>query len=209
MKNCRKNNHGFTIVELLVTLMVSSIILSAVATLAFAISSASKGNEEIIQKQSRIRFAQVRLKELIQNCKMICNATTTDIAIWKSDSDSDNKIDFGELVYIDAATTPGSLKIIEFENTVGSSILLSEITSGVIKGWLIANRLKSQSVIFDDCQNISFSFDVVPPRSRIATIGFEYAGPDSIKKYEISSKMICNSSYLLTPANVLVILDDD
>lgn len=209
MKNHRTNNSGFTIVELLVALMVSAIILSAVATLAFAITSANSGSDEIIQKQSRLRFAQVRLKELIQNSKMICNSTATDIAIWKSDSDNDNKIDTGELVYIDTATTPGSLKILEFENAVGSSISLSQIKSGVIKGWLITNMLKSQNVLFDNCQNVSFSFDVATPRSSIATIKFEYSGPDGIKKYEISSKKICNSNYLLTAANAIVALDDD
>jgi prepilin-type N-terminal cleavage/methylation domain-containing protein len=209
MKNYRVNNQGFTVVELLVTLMVSSIILCAVATLAFAISSANSGSDDISQKQMRIRFAQIQLKELIQNCKMICNATATDIAIWRSDDDNDNEIDTGELVYIDAATTVGSLKIMEFENSVGSSLGLSQIRSGAIKGWLITNMLKRQSVIFDDCQNVSFGFDVAPPRSSIATVKFEYSGPDGIKKYEISSKMICDSSYLLTSANELVVLDDD
>lgn len=208
MRNYKLHNHGFTIVELLVTLMVSAIILTAVVTLASAIGYASKGSDEISQKQARIRFSQIRFKELVQNCKMICNSTATDIAIWKSDTDGDNQIDTGELVYIDAATTPGSLKIIEFNNG-GSHILLSQIKSGAIKGTLIANMLKNQGVILADIQNISFSFDVAPPRSSLAVIRFEYAGPDSIKKYEISSKMICNSSYLLNSLNELVTLDDD
>ena len=69
----------------MVGLMVTSIILSAVATLAFAMSSASTAGGDSALRQAELRNATVRLSELIGNCKMICAAPGTDLAVWTAD----------------------------------------------------------------------------------------------------------------------------
>jgi len=66
-------NKGFTLVELMVvTLIVTGIIMSAIATLAFAFSSAYDATDDTDRKQAQVRYASLRISELIRHCKLIC-----------------------------------------------------------------------------------------------------------------------------------------
>ena len=47
MKTKNKNRKGFTLAELLIALMITSIILSAVATLAYSLGTANKITSEM------------------------------------------------------------------------------------------------------------------------------------------------------------------
>ena len=68
-KNQRQ--YGFTLVELLVALMVSSIVLSAVATLAYATSSAKEATDDMGREQAQLRQASMRLTDLIKQSNQI------------------------------------------------------------------------------------------------------------------------------------------
>ncbi len=63
----RKKQRGFTLVELLVALMVTSIIFGAVATLAYAVGTAHDASDDTSQKQTYVRFATLRISELIRH----------------------------------------------------------------------------------------------------------------------------------------------
>lgn len=202
-------NKGFTLIELLTAIMVCSIILTAIASLSFAINVANKDTDEMIEKQTRVRFTQIQLNELFKNCKMICSSTSSDIAIWTKDTDSDNQIDTGEIVYVDTGSGNDSLKILRFGNVPGSSVSLDQFRSGTIKGWLVSNVLLSEAVILEGLTNIEFVFDVNPPRSNFVSIKFDYSGPDSIETYEICSRLLSDSDYLIDASDDLVASDDD
>ncbi len=58
---------GFTLFELMISLAISAIILTAVASLTYAVSYAIKDTEEISHKQARIRMATLKIKELVKN----------------------------------------------------------------------------------------------------------------------------------------------
>ena len=55
-RNRRQTPGGFTLVELLVALMVTSIILSAVATLAYAMTRANDQTSDTAQKQALLEI---------------------------------------------------------------------------------------------------------------------------------------------------------
>ena len=52
---------GFTLVELLLALIVTGIILTAVTTLAFAVGAANDATDDTSQKQAQVRFATLRI----------------------------------------------------------------------------------------------------------------------------------------------------
>ena len=89
---------GFTLIELLIALVVTSIVLAAVSTLAFALSSASKTSDNTNLIQSQVRLTTLKIQELVRNCSLICTINNDDIAIWRSDDNSDNNININELV---------------------------------------------------------------------------------------------------------------
>ena len=84
MKNSRCEN-GFTLIELLVALVVTSIIMTAVATLAYAMSSANDATDDTSRKQAQIRFATLKISDLIRHSRLVCYADGDDIAVWRAD----------------------------------------------------------------------------------------------------------------------------
>ena len=95
------NSKGFTLAELLMGLMITSIISLAVATLAFALGNISNTTADVNEKQAQLRTATLRISELIAQSKLICSSFSSGIAIWRSDDNGDNKINPGELVYLE------------------------------------------------------------------------------------------------------------
>lgn len=204
----KKLKSGWTLIELLMALMVSSIILAAVATFAAAISSANTGADEIQQKQARLRTAMVKLSEVIKYSKMVCYSSATDIAIWTEDKDNDIQIDSDEIVYIEKGESSNYIKITEFNYVAGTSITMSQIINGTAKSWLMTNAFKGQYTLIDNCSNVVFNFDETPPAAKIVSIKFDYPSLDKLSSYEINSKIICDSGYLLDSGD-LVSSDDD
>jgi len=100
MRNTRCEN-GFTLVELLVALVVTSIILAAVATLTYALGSANETSDDTSEKQAQVRYATLRISELIRYCKLICAAPGDDLAVWRADDNADGEINPQELVYLE------------------------------------------------------------------------------------------------------------
>jgi prepilin-type N-terminal cleavage/methylation domain-containing protein len=98
----RHKFEGFTLVELLVALIVASIIFAAVATLAYTLGAVNDATNDMAEKQAQVRYATLRISELIRHCKLICGATGNSITIWKADIDSDNVIDSNEQVDVEA-----------------------------------------------------------------------------------------------------------
>ena len=90
--NRTRKSKAFTLVELMVTLVVTGIILSAVTTLAFAMNSATNDGDNAAVTQTRLRQATLRLLDLVQNGRMILTASSTELAIWRSDDNDDARI---------------------------------------------------------------------------------------------------------------------
>ena len=121
-----QNKSGFTLVELLAGLMIMSIVLAAVATLAFAMGSANDASDDTSQKQAQVRAATIRISELIRHSRLICGIQNSDdIALWRADEDGDDEIDINELVYIER--TSGHNKLVVWEYFSDSCAMLAPI----------------------------------------------------------------------------------
>ena len=174
---------GFTLIELLVALIVSSIILAAVATLAFAMSSVKDATDDTSSKQAQIRFATLRISELIRQCRLIYDISGSDIAIWKSDNDSNNEIDSNETVYIETGQDADYIQLRE---------------PGI-----------DPVVLIPQCSNVQFALDVQPLSSRFLSISFDVVENNVAHHYQMNNVLRCWAGNLLSTDGQSIVSDDD
>ena len=207
---CKK---GFTLAELLVALSVSGIILAAVATLAYAISSANDSTDDTSRKQAQVRYTTMRISELVRQCKLICFAGPDDFTVWRGDDNEDGQIDIRELVIIEKGATGDHLQLCDFP--VGGAVLppavnLSDIEAYSSNWWLSFNSNIRRTVLIPRCSNMEFSFDELPPQSRFVSVSFDLLENNIPKQYQISAFVRGWAGNLLNDAgDGLVVSDDD
>lgn len=184
---CKK---GFSLVELLVALMVSSIVLAAVATLAYAMSSANDSTDDTSRKQAQVRYTTLRISELIRQCKLICFAGPDDFTVWRGDDNEDGQINAGELVIIDGGSNGEYLQLCDFPVAVSDPVVnLSDIGSCSTSWWLGLGLSIRRAVLIPQCSDMEFSFDVLPPplHTRFVNISFDLFENGFSRQYEISA----------------------
>jgi prepilin-type N-terminal cleavage/methylation domain-containing protein len=174
---------GFTLVELLVALIVVSIIFTAVATLAYALGAVNDAANDMAEKQAQVRYATLRISELIRHCKLICGTTGNAITIWKADDNSNNEIDTNEQVYVEA---------------VEGRIQLREPNINPV-------------VLIPQCSNVQFRFDepALPPTKRkFVSISFDLVENGVARQYQISAALRGWAGNLLDESGNIVNDDD-
>jgi hypothetical protein len=215
---------GLTIAELLVALVVTSIILSAVATLAFAMSSATRAAEDTAYTQTEVRTTALRLVELIRNCCMVCAAPAGDLVIWKSDDNANGVIDVNELAYIENDDSRHSVCLWLFNTHDNPSVLtalglsagtpvLSTLALANTKANLVSRYQSSGEVnhlvILQNCRNVRFSVDQAPPRTRRVTISFDLTESTGVHHYEVQASLLGSAEHLLNAGATDLVTDDD
>ena len=99
-KNTKKDKtRGFTLAELLIAMMVGSIILAAVATLAGAMSSAKTATDQMGRTGATIMQLQNRLSDLIIRANQVKSTDSTGFKLWH-DNNSDGIQTADELTQI-------------------------------------------------------------------------------------------------------------
>ncbi|MHC4423841.1 MAG: prepilin-type N-terminal cleavage/methylation domain-containing protein [Planctomycetota bacterium] len=184
-ENTRCEN-GFTLVELLVALVVTSIVLTAVATLAFAMGTANDVSDDTSRKQAEVRFATLRISELLRYCKLIYDTPNNDIVIWKADNNGDDVVDSNELVYIE--TGPGR-----------DYIQLREADDSPV-------------VLIPGCSNVQFWFDeplLPPPQRKSVSISFDLTENGVARRYQTNTVLRGWAGHLLDGSGGIVSSDDD
>lgn len=204
MQNTR-NKNGFTLVELLVALIVSSIVLAAVATLAFAVGAAYDETDDTSQKQAQIRHATLRISELIRHCKLICGTPGNDLAVWRADDNNDGQININELVYIERGTGWEILRLCEFPSSDTSPLNLSDIETLSTSSFSV-----TYVPLVPKCSNVQFGFlPALPPKSRFLTISFDVVENDTVRQYQISTTLRGWAGNLLNDTGDSLVSDDD
>ena len=193
-----KHNHkGFTLVELLIALMVTSIVLTAVATLAYALGTVNDSSNDTAEKQAQLRYTTLRISELIRHCKLICGTPDDDLAVWRADDNNDGKIDPRELVYLEAGTNRDYLQLLEFPSAEDWSIPLSNIQNGTTKSSLLLLYEARVTVLLPECSNVEFVLDSVPPWSKSVSVPFDLLEDGAARQYQINAALRGWAGYLL------------
>ena len=199
---------GFTLIELLVAMVVTSILLTSISTLAFALSSANKATENISRSQAQVRFAELKLQEIIRNCNLIYSVSDDDIAIWLADNNQDGKINIGELVFIERGKDKDYLQLCTFSSKNSSEIALSSIDAVSTNWWSTYSSDIEYIKLIPECRNVEFKFDVSPPYSSFVNISFEMNEADNIRQYQINASLRSRKINLLNDSSSIVSDDD-
>jgi prepilin-type N-terminal cleavage/methylation domain-containing protein len=199
---------GFTLVELLVGLLVTSILLSAIATLAFAFSTADAASGDTAGKQARVRQTIVQLCELLRHCRLVCATPGTDLVVWRADDNGDNEINAGELVYIERGSASDKLQLAELRVTDNLPYTLAELALSETKAQLGSEW--QYAPLIPDCNNVQFDFHgVAPPETQLLTVSFDLVENDMVRPYQVTVSLRAWAGHLLSDANEIVTQDDD
>lgn len=205
----KRSIKAFTLVELLVATVVTGIILSAVATLAFAMSSASRGSDDTIIEQAQLRQARLRIAELVRNCKLICAAPGNDLAVWQADANNDGKINVGELVYIERGNGLDTLRLCRFSSTESDEVTLQSLALATMKAFLVSKYTKSYARLIPVCKNVQFALDAAPPLTRRLTISFGLSENGGTHLHEMTVALRAWGGNLLSSDGTTLVGDDD
>ncbi|MFA6186953.1 MAG: prepilin-type N-terminal cleavage/methylation domain-containing protein [Phycisphaerae bacterium] len=209
----RNDRRGFTLVELIMAMTVTGIILAAVATLAFALGSANDSADNTSEIQSRIRYTTIRFGELVRNCKLVCSNSGAEVAIWRADDKAvDNKINPGELVYIETGNSNGQIKLLQFAPTgamAANWFTLAAISNGSAKTWLKNNCPYSYITLVNNCSYVTFTTDTAAPFSKRLNMFFGVTQKAVIQNYQCSAFLRAQAEYLLDSSGAIIASDDD
>jgi prepilin-type N-terminal cleavage/methylation domain-containing protein len=204
---------GFTLAELLLALIVTAIVLAAVASLAYAMSTSNDASGDTGLKQAQIRAATLRITDLIRNAKLICGTPTDAIVVWRADIDSNKKINSDELVYIQSNSARDKIQLIQYNRpaSYNSAILLADIQSGAAKLALDSVCQKTTINLVPQCGNVLLTIDnpAIPQKSKWASIKFNITENNVTRKCEIYTAVVGPAFNLLNSANTIVSGDDD
>jgi len=204
-------NKGFTLAEVLMAVWVMSIILTAVAALAFALGSANSSADKTSEIQSKVRYTTIRLGDLIKNSKLICYNFGTELAVWRADDNGDNRINAGELVYIETGSSNNYIKLLEFKPigpAASVQFTLASISDGSAKTWCKGNIPYSYITLIDKCSHATFTTDTAAPFSKKVNLFFGIKQNGIIQNYQLSTYMRCQAGYILN-ASGQIVSDDD
>lgn len=205
---------GFTLIELLVGMMITSIVLAAVATMAFAMSVASTASGDTAARQAQVRQATLRLCELVGSCKLLCAAPGNDLVLWRADdSPANNQINVNELVYIERGNTGNLLRLCQVTSTDDPNETLDHLALASTKSQLLSSGSVTYTPLIPQCKDVAFAFyPVLPPLTRTTCLKVSFTltenGVDH--RYEIVAALRGRAANLLNAtADAIVATDDD
>lgn len=204
-----RTRKAFTLVELLVTLIVTGILLSALATLAFALSSATAVGDDAAVAQAQLRHATLHILDLIQRCRLICAAPGSDLVLWRADDNGDGRINLEELVYIERGIARDKLRLCSFTSDVNPEVVFSSLGLSTTKGQLIASYDETYKILIPSCTNVAFSMDAAAPMTRHLVVSFELTQDNATHPYEIGATLRAWAGHLLNKAGTDLVMSDD
>jgi prepilin-type N-terminal cleavage/methylation domain-containing protein len=204
-----RNNKAFTLVELMVTLVITGILLSAVATLAFAMSNGSRAGADAAQSQAQLRLGTLRVLDLIQNCRMILTASATELAIWRSDENGDGHINVNELTYLQCNGSQNTVSMTQFSSAGNPEITFSSGSLSSDKATLVSGHSGTEVSLIPDCTNVLFTCDAAPPLTQQVTISFGLAEDGISRGYEVTVTLRAWAGHLLNDTQDGLVAEDD
>jgi hypothetical protein len=191
-----KNRTGFTTVELLVALMVCAIVLTGVASLAYALGSANRSTDQISEHQMALRCATVRISELVKHSVMAFATPDSEIALWTGDDNNDGLINGSELVYV--LTLAESLRLLDFPGQ-SLSVTIGDIETGAGKTTLVNNTVERYMTLLPECSDIQFTLT----DGTFVSILFDLTENGITSSYQISAQLRCSAEHLLNSVGQL------
>lgn len=188
--------------------MVISVVLTAAATLAFAMSSANDASDDTAQKQTQLRYATLRVSELIRHCKLICTTPGNGFAVWRSDVNDIGQININELVFIDAGIGRDHIRLYECNNASNPIVMLSDIQPVGTGWWLGFYDSGSYTEMVAPCSNVEFLLVPNAPETQFVSISFDLEENGVAHNYQINAALRGWAENLLDGSGDIVSDDD-
>lgn len=201
-----KYESGFTLAELLMALIVTGIILGAVATLAYAIGAANDAADDTTWKQAQVRYATLRISEMIRHCRLVFDETSEGLGVWRADDNRDGQINADEVVYVSKGPGGDCLQFIEFSDESNPTY---SVLGTIIQALLSSGFSEEYTTLIPECSNVQFVTDVSPPQSRSVSIFFDLEESGVTHSYQIETTLRAWAGHLLDGSGELVSVDDD
>lgn len=201
---------GFTLVELLVALTISSIVLTAVGTLAHAMSTAIEQTDEMGERQAEVRFATMRLTELVRSSVRIWRIDY-NVVLWEGDSNDDGVINGLELTYIQTQAGADELAVVTFPEQA-QRVTPSGIINGTAKAELVSYGDKySKLSLLKQCSSVSFEVDpsLNDENPRFVDIYFDITDNGVTSSYQICATRMGSADNMFDSSGNLLTGDDD
>ena len=198
---------GFTLVELLVALTISSIVLAAVGTLAHAMSTAIEQTDEMGERQAEVRFATMRLTELVRSSVRIWK-TDYDVVLWEGDSNDDGIINGSELTYIQTQAGGDILEIVTFPGQT-QSVTVKGIRNGSAKTLLASDSSKySKLSLLKQCSGVKYKVNALY-NPRFVDIYFDITDNGVTSSYQTCATRMGSADNMFGGFGKLLSGDDD
>jgi len=207
-----RTKKGFTLVELLIALMVTSIVLAAVATLAYSLGAINDSSGDTAVKQAQIRFVTLRITELIRQCRLICGLPGGDLALWRADDNNNSQINLNELVYIERGAGKNYLRLCEISSVDNPVTGLGSIDTLASQWWLAYNATVRYMPLIPQCSNVEFRFDrpdLPPTQRKFVSISFNIIEEGSSRQCQVNAALRCRAGNLLNSSGSAIVSDDD
>ena len=216
--------NAFTLIELLVGLQITGILLTAVATMAFAMSVAAREADDTTLTQTTLRYTVLRVGELIRTSRLVCAAPGTDVVLWQADDYRRGQIDVNEIVYIEYDDPTDTLRLLEFDPPSSLTILAAlglapgdpvltalaqpGTKAALVQAYTPLGRVRRTTVL-QGCRNLVFTTDQAPPHTRSLALSFDLAETDGVHHYEIRGTLRPSAQHFLSPDGSTLVSDDD
>lgn len=205
----KRNRNGLALIELVIAMIVTSIIATAVVTLAYAMDTANDVTDDTSKKQAQIRFAAIRISELIRHSRLVCFAGSDDLAVWRADDDNDNQISISELAYIECGSAKDHLQLCEFPSSDNTTINISSIGAFASNWWSAYSADVNYTSMMPQCSNVEFGFlPALPPQSEFVTISFDVVENGIARQCQINATLRGWAENLLDGSENIVSDDD-
>lgn len=199
------NRRGMTLVELLVSLFISSIVLTAAAALAFAVGQCWSKSEDVNDVVNHGRHGVLRIGDRVRGGLAIGFADATRLVLWREDANGDGQINLGELTlfYLEPADQRLSEGQFVFPADISSGQL--DANNGVVTAAqfvepAVVNQLRnngyfSSGPVAEHVQSASWQLDTAPPATRMVQVQLRLS-KDGL------SQMLCAGATLRAPREV-------
>ncbi len=215
---------GFTLVELLVALMVSSIVLAAVGTLAFAMGKANKSLDAASEAQTYSRFSTLALRDTLRYGRQVFVTPDENIALWKYDKNSDGLINGSELIFFRVVAAELQLHEFAFKHpeVVPEPIYrtIAEIEDGTAYNeleqlWIDdkdngnINVDKRKILRLPYCYEVTFTISDTPANNKYLNLTYKLTENSVTTKYQVNTRLMCSADNLIDYGAGQIVEDDD
>ncbi|MHC4124221.1 MAG: PilW family protein [Planctomycetota bacterium] len=200
---------GFTLVELIIALMVSSIILTAVVSFSFAMSRATDVCDDSGEKQAQVRFVAIKFSDLIKNCRLICTKAGNDFVLWRADDNGNGLININEILYIGSGGSESYVRMLEFESSSNPAIFNVNIGAASTGWWHMYGITARETMLIPQCSGVTLKTDVAPPQTRFAAVSFDIDEDGVTRNYQIGACLRSWAGHLLGSSGSITLDDDE